>query len=580
MESFLETGLSQDLLDAIEDLGFIKPTPIQAETIPILLSSDKDVVALAQTGTGKTAAFGLPAIELTDSDLNQVQTIVLCPTRELCLQITKDLKNYAQFVKSLRISALYGGANIVAQIQELKRGCHIVVGTPGRVIDLIERGVLKLQNVRRVVLDEADEMLNMGFIEDLDTILDKTPKEKQTWLFSATMPAEISRIAQKYMINPYEIAVGKRNEGADNVKHDFYLVQAKDKYAALKRICDINPKIYCIVFCRTRQETKEVADGLMADGYNADALHGDLSQAQRDHVMARFRQKHLQILVATDVAARGIDVDNLTHIINYSLPDDHEVYIHRSGRTGRVGRSGTSVSIIHSREQHKIRNFERLLKKPFNYVKVPNGREICEKRLFNQIDKIENITINPDVAPYLDIIYKKLQWLDREQLIQRFVSVEFNRFLEYYKDAQDINIKQDTKKREERGFRDSKRFDDGRGGKRSSKGFGGSDSKGFTKLKINLGSKNGIKPTRLIGLINDRTKNRDIAFGRIDVSDNYTVFEVSSRHVNEVANTLFGATVRGVIVDIEVFKGSGKARERGENISDGKRSSRGSRNKK
>lgn len=572
METFLETGLSKDLLDAIEELGFVKPTPIQAETIPILLSQATDIVALAQTGTGKTAAFGLPAIELTDSDFNQVQTIVLCPTRELCLQITKDLKNYARFAKSIKITAVYGGANIVAQMQELKRGCHIVVGTPGRVIDLIERGTLKLQHIKRVVLDEADEMLNMGFIEDLDTILAETPKEKQTWLFSATMPPEINRIAMTYMTAPHEIAVGKRNSGAENVKHDYYLVQAKDKYAALKRICDINPKIYCIVFCRTRQETKEIADGLMTDGYNADALHGDLSQSQRDYVMARFRLKQLQILVATDVAARGIDVDNLTHIINYNLPDDPEVYVHRSGRTGRAGRSGTSVSIIHSREQHKIKTIEKLLKKTFNYCKVPNGYEICEKQLFNQIDKVENINVNPDVAPYLDLIYKKLQWLDREQLIQHFVSVEFNRFLEYYKDAKDINIKQETQKRQNN---EANR----RENKRTARLQGNTRADGFAKLKINLGSKNGIKPTRLIGIINDRTKNRDITFGKIDVTDNTTYFEVSARHVNEVANILMGTQIRGITINVDLVKTTRKeSQNNNRNISN--RDARGNRRSK
>ncbi len=582
MESFLETGLSQDLLDGIRDLGFEKPTPIQAETIPVLLSSDKDVVALAQTGTGKTAAFGLPAIELTDSELRQVQTIILCPTRELCLQITKDLNNFAQFVKALRITAVYGGANIVAQIQELKRGSHIVVGTPGRVIDLINRGALKLQTVRRVILDEADEMLNMGFVEDLDTILAETPKEKQTWLFSATMPPEISRIAQKYMTDPHEISVGKRNSGADNVKHDYYLVQAKDKYSALKRICDINPKIYGIVFCRTRQETKDVADNLIADGYNADALHGDLSQAQRDHVMGRFRARHLQMLVATDVAARGIDVDNLTHIINFNLPDDPEVYIHRSGRTGRAGRSGTSISIIHTREQNRIRIIEKLLKKQFNRCLVPGGREICEKQLFNLIDKVENITVNPDVAPYLDSIYKKLQWLEREQLIQHFVSVEFNQFLEYYKDAADLNVKQESRQREPREFRDSRDSRDSRdrdrnqGGqeRRPSRERGDSGREGFSKLKINVGNNDGLKPTKLIGIINDRTRNRDIAFGKIDVTDNATYFEVSAQHVKEVAFALMGSSIQGVDVDVEYLKGSPRSGQKGERRS-GEKQDRG-----
>ena len=558
MESFLETGLSKDLLDAIQDLGFVKPTPIQAETIPVLLASDKDVVALAQTGTGKTAAFGLPAIELTDSELPQVQTIILCPTRELCLQIAKDLNNYAQFVKALRITAVYGGANIVAQMQELRRGSHIVVGTPGRVIDLINRGSLKLANVRRVVLDEADEMLNMGFVEDLDTILAETPKEKQTWLFSATMPTEIARISKKYMTNPVEISVGKRNQGADNVQHDYYLVQARDKYSALKRICDIHPNIYGIVFCRTRHETKEIAESLMNDGYNADALHGDLSQAQRDYVMSRFRVKHLQILVATDVAARGIDVDNLTHIINYNLPDDPEVYVHRSGRTGRAGRSGVSITIIHSREQNKLRLVEKIVKKEFNRCMVPSGRDICEKQLLVLVDKVEKIEVNPDVAPYLDAIYEKLQWLDREQLIQHFISIEFNRFLEYYKDAPDLNIKSDPKRRSPRDASENRgdRREYGSDKKTRESGNGGRD--GFIKLKINVGNNEGLKPTKLIGIINDRTKNRDIAFGKIDVTDSVTYFEVTSQFAEQVALSLMGAKVLGSVLDVEYVKGSSR----------------------
>ncbi|MDD2564271.1 MAG: DEAD/DEAH box helicase [Salinivirgaceae bacterium] len=552
MESFLETGLSKDLLDAIQDLGFVTPTPIQAATIPVLLSSDKDVVALAQTGTGKTAAFGLPAIELTDSDFRNVQTIILCPTRELCLQITKDLNNYAQFVKALRITAVYGGANIVAQIQELKRGSHIVVGTPGRVIDLIKRGALKLQYVRRVVLDEADEMLNMGFVEDLDTILAETPKEKQTWLFSATMPSEISRIAKKYMNDPVEISVGKRNQGADNVQHDYYLVQARDKYAALKRICDIHPDIYGIVFCRTRHETKEIAESLMNDGYNADALHGDLSQAQRDYVMSRFRVKHLQILVATDVAARGIDIDNLSHIINYNLPDDPEIYVHRSGRTGRAGRSGISISIIHSREQNKLRMVEKIVKKQFNRCMVPNGNDICAKQIFALVDRVDKIEVNPDVAPYLDSIYEKLQWLDREQLIQHFVSIEFNRYLEYYKDAPNLNINSEPKRRSPRDSGDERgSYGSDRRSKRSD-----DNNEGFTKLKINIGNNDKLNPTKLIGVINDKTNNRDIAFGKIDITDTATYFEVTAKFAEQVALSLMGAKVQGTVLDVEYIKGS------------------------
>ncbi|HON18433.1 MAG TPA: DEAD/DEAH box helicase, partial [Salinivirgaceae bacterium] len=460
----------------------------------------------------------------------------------LCLQITRDLENYSLYVKDLNIVAVYGGANIVAQIQQLRRGCQIVVGTPGRVIDLLNRKALDLSSIKRVILDEADEMLNMGFIDDLDTILAQTPEEKQTWLFSATMPPEIARIAKKYMKNPIEIAVGKKNQGAENVHHQYYLVHAKDKYEALKRICDVNPDIYGIVFCRTRQETKEVAEKLMTDGYNADALHGDLSQAQRDQVMQRFRSKHLQMLVATDVAARGIDVENITHIINYNLPDDPEVYIHRSGRTGRAGRTGVSISIIHAKEQGKLRMIENMLKKNIVLTPVPTGKEICQKQLMNLIDKVEKVTINPEVAPYLDMIYKKLQWLDRDELIQHFVSVEFNRFLEYYKNSPDLNIKKESKSKE----RNTQSFSD-REIKKHLKAdrFNDRLKKSFSVLKINIGKKHGLKPTKLIGIINDRTRNRDIRFGKIDIFDTITMLEVSSQHVQEVANAIHGITAYG-----------------------------------
>lgn len=563
MESFLEMGFSQPLNDAIEKIGFIQPTPVQAATIPLLLSSECDVVALAQTGTGKTAAFGFPSIELTDTGLQKPQTLILCPTRELCLQITKDLCSYAQFFKNLRIIAVYGGTSIVPQIKDLKSGCHIVVGTPGRVIDLINRGALKLNNIRRLVLDEADEMLNMGFVEDIDTILETTPDDKQTWLFSATMPPEIAGIAKKYMNNPHEISIGKKNAGAENVKHVYYMVHAKDKYIALKRICDINPKIYGIVFCRTRQETKEIADHLITDGYNADALHGDLSQAQRDHVMWRFRSKHLQILVATDVAARGLDVDNLTHIINYSLPDDPEIYIHRSGRTGRAGKSGTSISIIHTREQRKVQTLQNIIKKEFLHVMVPNGKEICEKQLFNLIDKVERIEVNEDVEPYLTSIYQKLQWLDREMLIQHFVSVEFNQFLEYYKNAEDINVKPEKRTSSESIKRSNKDNRSDRKDFKKSKERSGDVSEisqGFSKLKINIGSKHGISPTRLIGLVNDRTRNRDITFGKIDVTADAVFFEITRKFTDDVAFALDGATIKGVQIHVDHIKGGNGAR--------------------
>ena len=597
MVSFSEMGFSQALNDAIEKIGFINPTPVQSETIPVVMSEECDIVALAQTGTGKTAAFGFPSIELTCLTLRQPQTLVLCPTRELCVQITKDLKSYAQFINELKITSVYGGANIESQIKDLKQGSHIVVGTPGRVIDLINRKVLKLGNIKRLILDEADEMLNMGFIEDIDTILETTPDDKQTWLFSATMPPEIERISKKYMKNPVEISVGRKNAGAENVKHIYYMVNAKDKYIALKRICDINPKIYGIVFCRTRQETKEIAEKLITDGYNADALHGDLSQAQRDQVMWRFRTKHLQILVATDVAARGLDVDNLTHIINYNLPDDMDIYIHRSGRTGRIGRSGVSISIIHTREKRKISMLQNIVKKEFTYCKIPNGKEICEKQLFNMIDKVERAEINPDVLPYLKPIYQKLEWLDREQLIQHFVSMEFNRFLEYYKNSEDINAQQENqkseniKRRDGRPIEDSKsnrnernrerknetrkkddrnqkptdnRFDRGKpndkknsrkSDKRSEKRSENYDSNSdFVKLKINLGSRSGISPTRLIGIVNDRTRNRNITFGKIDITDSASYFEVSKQHADIVNFSLEGSKIKGIPVNVELVK--------------------------
>ncbi len=447
MSTFEDFGLNEKLLAAIKKRGFENPTPIQEKVIPQLLSSEKDIIGLAQTGTGKTAAFGLPIIERIDANLNQTQAIILSPTRELCVQIAKDLISFAEFMPEVKIVAVYGGASIEPQIKSLKAGAHIVVGTPGRVMDLIERKALKIGKIKTLVLDEADEMLDMGFKEDLDNILSSTPDFKQTLLFSATMPDDIRRIAEDYMMQPMEISVGKKNSGAENVDHVYYLVSAKNRYLALKRIVDINPNIYGIVFCRTRKETQEVADKLIQDGYNADSLHGDLSQAQRDMVMAKFRSKHLQVLVATDVAARGIDVNDLTHIINYNLPDERETYIHRSGRTGRAGKRGMCITIVHTREEHKIREIEKLLKKEIVRKKIPDGKEICMIQLMSMIDKVMAIeTIDGQIKEFLPAIMLRLQSLDREELIKRFVSTEFNRFLNYYKGAADINIYDKDKK--------------------------------------------------------------------------------------------------------------------------------------
>ena len=460
-ESFSLFSLKKDLQKAIKELGFDHPTPIQSKVIPHLLSSKQDLIASAQTGTGKTAAFGLPLLELTNTKNNNVQTLILCPTRELCIQISKDLLSYSKYLKEIKILAVYGGTKIEQQIRSLKKGTHIIVGTPGRTKDLIKRKKLFVSNIDRFILDEADEMLSMGFKDDLEFILKSASEEKQTLLFSATMTPKVSAVTKKYMKNPMEIAVARVNRGADNVHHVFYMVQAKDRYEVVRRIADMNPNIYGIVFCRTRRETKEVANKLMNDHYNADTIHGDLSQSERDDVMRRFRKRHLQILVATDVAARGLDVEDLTHVINYNLPDDDETYVHRSGRTGRAGKKGVSMAIIHGREQRKLKDIEK--KSGISFVKqqVPNGMDICKKRLYALIDKIEKVNVNEDqIEQFLPYIYDKLNWLDREALIKHFVSAEFNRYLSYYKNLKDINVEAhfSNKEKTKRSKRGRRRF--------------------------------------------------------------------------------------------------------------------------
>ena len=440
-ESFLHFSLKKEILRAIKGLGFEHPTPIQSKVIPHLMSSNQDLIASAQTGTGKTAAFGLPILNVTDTTNSQVQTLILCPTRELCIQITKDLVSYSKYLKSINILAVYGGVKIDKHIRSLKKNPQIVVGTPGRTKDLIKRKKLIVKNVNRLILDEADEMLSMGFKEDLEFIINGTLKEKQILLFSATMTPKVITVTKKYMHNSLEIAVAKVNRANENVQHIYYVVQAKHRYEVIKRIADMNPDIYGIVFCRTRRETKEVANKLMNDHYNADTIHGDLTQSERDDVMGRFRKRQLQILVATDVAARGLDVDDLTHVINYNLPDDDEIYVHRSGRTGRAGKRGISMVIIHGRELRKLKGIEKTSGISFSKKDVPNGLDICKKRLYTLIDKIEKVNVNEEqIGPFLPYIYEKLNWLDREQLIQHFVSAEFNRYLSYYKNSRDINV--------------------------------------------------------------------------------------------------------------------------------------------
>lgn len=525
MVTFHEMGLSEEIVQAIDELGFVHPTPVQLQAIPQILGSEKDLIALAQTGTGKTAAFGLPILEKLSVESRTIQAIILCPTRELCLQITKDLENYSKFLGKVAVQPVYGGADAVKQINGLKKNPQIVVGTPGRTLDLIKRGALKINNINWLVLDEADEMLNMGFREDIDSILESTPQEKQTLLFSATMPKEVRRIASEYMHKPEEISIGKTNEGSSDVEHHYYMVRANDRYLVLKRLADINPNVYGIVFCRTRRETKEVADALIQDGYNADALHGDLSQAQRDTVMDKFRRKQLQLLVATDVAARGIDVNELTHVINYNLPDDPEVYVHRSGRTGRAGNKGISIIIAHSREGRKLKELEKLIGKKIEARKVPTGKEIVEKRLFATIDKIENIDVEySQIEPYMETISKKLEWMDREELLKRFVSLEFTTFLEYYKNAKDLNVTESGREGRDR---------------ESTRG----NVRGFTRFFINVGQKQKIKVPNLIGLINETTRKRDIEIGKIEILRNFSFFEADSEHEKLILDSFAGGEV-------------------------------------
>ena len=532
MITFEEAGIEKDALRAITDLGFENPTPIQEKTIPHLLhEQEQDLLAFAQTGTGKTAAFGLPIIQQVAVDNKNTQAIILAPTRELCIQIAKDLESYAKYIKGLRVVPVYGGASIDTQVKALNKGAQVVVGTPGRTLDLIKRRRLKLSFVSWLVLDEADEMLNMGFKEELDGILSDTPSEKQTLLFSATMPKEVKRISREYMRNPLEIRVGKENAGADNVEHQYFMVKARDKYPALKRIADINPDIYAIVFCRTRRETKEIADKLIQDGYNADALHGDLSQAQRDVVMQRFRFKGLQLLIATDVAARGLDVSDLTHVINYNLPDDPEAYVHRSGRTGRAGKNGISIAIINSKENNKIRVLEKMVQKSFSLEKVPEGEDIVAKRLFHLIDNMRQEQVDESrIEPFMEQINEQLEDLSKEDIIKKFVFVEFKRFSDYYKNAKDINYSGSGRdERKERG----------------KKGMN------FSRFYINLGTKNNINVPSLIGVINDNIKTRNVEIGRIDMMKRFSFFEIDEKFAKEVVNGFKEATYNGHRILVE-----------------------------
>ena len=529
MLKFIDITLPEPLLRAASDLNFITPTTIQENTIPWLLENENDLIAMAQTGTGKTAAFGFPILSQTDIEKNWVQTLILCPTRELCLQISSDFSDYAKYMPRIKCTAIYGGAPIYKQKEALKGGVHIVVGTPGRVLDMINQGVLKLNRITRLVLDEADEMLNMGFKDDLFEIMSHAPTEKQILLFSATFSSDVAKLANTFMREPHRITAGNENQGAENIQHFYYKVQARDKYLALKRIADMNPKIYGIVFCRTRTETQEIATKLQQDGYNADALHGDLSQGQRELVMNRFRSKYVQLLIATDVAARGLDVDDLTHIINYHLPMESEIYIHRSGRTGRAGKSGVSISIIHSKEIGALKAIEKRLNREITFAKVPGGREICEKQLFNFIDTVERVEVATEqIESFLPNVYKKLGWLSREELIQRFVSVEFNRFLSYYKDSRDLDHVGISSARDENRVVMLKTF------------------------RLNIGFNRELSKRDLMRYVNQLRVARSIEIGQISIYDNYTLIELDSEYESQLLkafrrNKLNGASIEATV---------------------------------
>ncbi len=550
MLTFKEAGIEEYIIRAVEELGFEKTMPVQEKVIPILIKEDSpDIIALAQTGTGKTAAFGIPLIQKTDVSAQFTQHLILAPTRELCLQIADDLTDYSKYRPALKIAAVFGGSSMDKQIKKIKDGAHIISATPGRLLDLLKRKVVDLKKINTVVLDEADEMLSMGFRDDLESILAATPKQKNTLLFSATMSDGIKKIANRYMNNPFEIEIGRRNSGSDDVSHICYMVHARDRYLALKRIVDYHPDIYGIIFCRTRRETQEVADHLVKDGYNAESLHGDLSQPQRNAVMNKFRNKNTTLLVATDVAARGLDVDNLTHIINYSLPDESDLYTHRSGRTGRAGRKGISIVISNLKENIRLQLIEDQIGKEFKHLPVPDGKEICERQLFHLIDRMEKVEVdNTQITSYLPSIYKKLEWLDREELIKKFVSLEFNRFLDYYKNSPDLH-------------------------KASRKESGSSNKKAFTRFFINLGSTDNLQAQSLKGLINEYTDLKNIEVGDIEIFKNFSFFETDKNYTDKILNAFKGKKYKSRDIGVEIAsekksrKKSSSERSRGKNKS-------------
>ena len=541
MNKFEQLGLNESLLLAIKDLGFENPSEVQEKAIPLLLEKDTDIVALAQTGTGKTAAFGFPVIQKIDAENRDTQALILSPTRELCLQITNEIKLYSKYVKGLNTVAVYGGASITEQAKDIRRGAQIIVATPGRMQDMINRGMVNIKNIDYCILDEADEMLNMGFYEDITAILSDTPKEKSTWLFSATMPQEVARIAKEFMNSPQEITVGHKNSGNENVSHEFYLVSARDRYPALKRLADANPDIFSVIFCRTKRDTQAVAEKLIEDGYNAAALHGDLSQAQRDGVMKSFRGRQIQMLVATDVAARGIDVDDITHVINYQLPDEIETYTHRSGRTGRAGKSGTSLVIITKSELRKISQIERIIKMKFEEKPIPSGEEICQIQLFHLANRIKDVEIDHEIDKYLPAIEEVLQDLPKDELIKRMVSVEFNRFIAYYKKSRDIS--QGTNERREPGV---------------------IPSNGAVRFFINIGSRDNFDWMTLKDYLRDTLELGQDDLFKVDVKEGFSFFNTDAEHATKVMETLNAVNIDGRKINVEISNndGGGNSRRR------------------
>lgn len=532
MNSFENLGLSRPILEAITELGFKTPTAIQEKAIPVLLEGRSDFVGLAQTGTGKTAAFGLPLLQLIEPDEKFPQALILSPTRELGIQIAEDLKIFSKNILNLNVVNVYGGASIDEQIRKLRRGAHVVVATPGRLLDLIRRKAINLSKVEYVILDEADEMLNMGFKEDIDDILSTTSDEKLTWLFSATMPAEVRRISKNYMTDPVEVTVGQANTTNKNIEHQYYLMNNRDRYNVLKRVVDYYPDIYGIIFCRTRKETQEVAELLMKDGYNADALHGDLSQVQRDRVMRSFKNKSLQLLVATDVAARGIDVDDLSHVLHYNLPDELEFYTHRSGRTARAGKKGISIALVTPRDERRVRDLSRRLKMDFEQVKIPGGAEVCERQVLNFMHRVIDVNVEEEaIGQFLPAIHEELKDLDRDELVKRMVSLEFNRFWDYYKDAQDLNMRSTTQKRV-----------------RQNEGAVSTED----RLFINIGRKDGIDVPSLLTLIHKQCGVRGKNVGRVDLKGVFSFFDVDKAFTEEIIKGFAGAEVGGRAVRIEV----------------------------